>query len=151
MLKSITKVPRPKATKSKKKLEKMKVWNQCPPKLEKINFWSHFGLPKPLFFWDFGYKNEDGFLQHESKQKRQQITLPNPPPWAKAQWPLARGFGQWLGRMTSSNTPMAQRPANFSNLQREPIHGGGGTTGGLRGNLGGQAYSTEPPDWKEPS
>ena len=50
-----------------------------PPKLEKISFWSHFGLPKPSFFSDFGDKNEDGFLQHKNKQKSQQITLPNPP------------------------------------------------------------------------
>ena len=51
------------------------------PKLEKISFGSHFGLPKRSSFRDFCYKNEDKQnpqkirkdKQHKNKQKPQQI------------------------------------------------------------------------------
>ena len=72
-----------------------------PPKLEKISFWSHFGLPKPSFFWDFGYKNEDGFLHHKNKQKQQQPTAnppPKSPPELKLYGPGGLAFGRWLRR-----------------------------------------------------
>ena len=35
----------------------------------RASFWSHFGLPKPSFFRDFDYKNEDGFLQRKPREK----------------------------------------------------------------------------------
>ena len=50
-----------------------------PQSSKKSVFGAILASPNPSFFWDFGYKNEDGFLQHKSKQKRQQIRLPNPP------------------------------------------------------------------------
>ena len=58
---------------------KTKVGNQGPPKLEKPNFWNHFGLPKPSFFRDFGNQNKDGFLTKKPKQKQPHVDLPNPP------------------------------------------------------------------------
>ena len=79
MLKILNKSSQAQGNKIEEKAWKIKVWNQCPPKLEKFNFWSHFGLPKPLLFRDFGSKNEDVFLQHKSKQKSQQVDFPNPP------------------------------------------------------------------------
>ena len=39
------------------------------PKARKNQFWEPFGFHKPSFFRDFGYENEDGFLQHKKKQK----------------------------------------------------------------------------------
>ena len=51
------------------------------PKARKNQFWEPFWPPQTLvfFFRDFGYKNEDGFLQHKNNQKSQQTDLPNPP------------------------------------------------------------------------
>ena len=49
------------------------------PKARKNQFLKPFWPPQTLVFWDFGYKNEDGFLQHKNEQKRQQTDLPNPP------------------------------------------------------------------------
>ena len=79
MLKILNKSSQAQGSKIEEKTWKTKVWNQCPPKLEKINFGSRFGLPKPWFFRDFGNKNEDGFLTKKPKQKQPHVDLPNPP------------------------------------------------------------------------
>ncbi len=72
-----------------------------PPELEKISFGSHFGLSKPWFFRDFGYKNEDGFLPHKNKQKWRK-TAANPPPKSppelKLYGPWGLAFGRWFRR-----------------------------------------------------
>ena len=78
MLKIYNKSSQAQANKIEEKTWKIKVWNQCPPKLEKFNFGSHLGLPKPRFFRDFGNKNEDGFLQQKIREKPRSLNLPNP-------------------------------------------------------------------------
>ena len=65
--------------KSMKNRVKLKSQNNALPKFEKINFRSHFGLPKPSFFQDFGNRNEDGFLQRKLIEKSPRGNLPNPP------------------------------------------------------------------------
>ena len=79
MLKILNRSSQAQANEIEKKTWKIKVWNQCPPKLEKFDFWSHFGLPKPSFFRHFGNKNEDDFLTKKPKQKQPHVDLPNPP------------------------------------------------------------------------
>ena len=89
-----------------------KKWSKSDPQSSnKISFWSHFGLPKPSFFRDFGNKNEDDFLQHKNKQKRQQFHLPNPPPELKLNglWPevLVGGRRRWPSE--TRQWPLARR------------------------------------------
>ena len=79
MLKIFNKSSQAQGNKIEEKTWKMKVWNQYPPKLEKFNFGSHFGLPKPWLFRDFGNKNEDGFLTKKPREKDPSPNLPNPP------------------------------------------------------------------------
>ena len=58
---------------------KLKSQNNAPPKLEKINFQSHFSLPKPSFFQDLGDKNEVSFWEQKINENRQRGNVPNPP------------------------------------------------------------------------
>ena len=79
MLKFHNKSSQAQGNKIEEKAWKIKVWNACAQNVEKFDFRKHLSLPKTSFFRDFDGKNEDGFLQHKSKQKHQQTDLPNPP------------------------------------------------------------------------
>ena len=72
------------------------------PKARKNQFWEPFWLPKTfVFFRDFGYKNEDGFLLRKNKQKWRKTVAnlpPKSPPEVKLNGPWGLAFGRWLRR-----------------------------------------------------